>query len=277
MADTKTTALNNLPGASIATNDAIPIADVSASETKYSTIADLAAATQTLTNKTITGNIATNFIDGSGHTITLPAATDTLVGKATTDTLTNKTLTAPVIASMVSGSGTVTVPAATGTLPIIIASSGTASSTTNSATEVNLAVVTIPAGIMGTNGSLVIQVGYKYVGTAGTKTPIVRHSTSSGDTSAGTIIGGNNTVANTVLSQSSTPLIVRNSNSASAQIFPVTSAASGLQLAGSSPTALSTGAINTANASYININALTANSGDTAQVVWYTVLFYPGV
>ena len=33
----------------------------------------------------------------SSFTLTLPAATDTLVGKATTDTLTNKTLTSPVI------------------------------------------------------------------------------------------------------------------------------------------------------------------------------------
>jgi len=36
--------------------------------------------------------------------LTLPAATDTLVGKATTDTLTNKTLTSPVINTGVSGS-----------------------------------------------------------------------------------------------------------------------------------------------------------------------------
>lgn len=55
--------------------------------------------TQTLTNKTLTGNTAANLISGTGTltlntsgTITVPSATDTLVGKATTDTLTNKTI-----------------------------------------------------------------------------------------------------------------------------------------------------------------------------------------
>lgn len=55
--------------------------------------------TQTLTNKTLSGNTASNLVNGSGTininssgTITVPNGTDILVGKATTDTLTNKTI-----------------------------------------------------------------------------------------------------------------------------------------------------------------------------------------
>jgi len=43
----------------------------------------------------VTGTIATGFT--TAKTLTLPDATDTLVGRATTDTLTNKTLTSPTI------------------------------------------------------------------------------------------------------------------------------------------------------------------------------------
>ena len=47
-------------------------------------------------------DLAVDTLDGS-RTITLPNATDTLVGKATTDTLTNKTLTSAVLNTGVSG------------------------------------------------------------------------------------------------------------------------------------------------------------------------------
>lgn len=56
---------------------------------------------QTLTNKTLTAPVIST-ISNTG-TITLPTATDTLVGRATADTLTNKTLVAPALGTPASG------------------------------------------------------------------------------------------------------------------------------------------------------------------------------
>jgi hypothetical protein len=53
----------------------------------------------------------------ANHTLTLPNATDTLVGNTTSATLTNKTLTAPII-STITNTGTLTLSTHTGTIPV---------------------------------------------------------------------------------------------------------------------------------------------------------------
>ena len=60
--------------------------------------------------------------------LTLPASTDTLVGKATTDTLTNKTLTAPVLSGSLTGTYTLSGTPTTGASLI---TSGTAQASTS--------------------------------------------------------------------------------------------------------------------------------------------------
>jgi hypothetical protein len=82
------------------------------------TIVDVTDATKAIKfdvagTTAITGTIATAFT--TAKTLSLPDATDTLVGKATTDTLTNKTLTAPII-STISNTGTLTLPTSTDTI-----------------------------------------------------------------------------------------------------------------------------------------------------------------
>jgi len=153
-------------------------------------------------------------------------------------------------------------------VPTTICESGTASTTTNSATEVNLANCEIPANAMGANGQIFITYLYKYVNINGTKTPIFRMTTSSGSTSGGILL--RNVAATAGALGTLDFLHVWNTNATNAQItFP--NGSSGL---GGTSTVLTTGTIDTTANSWINLNCLVANSGDTCQVAAYTVEVY---
>jgi len=118
------TAGTGLSGGTITTTGTIAI---------DSTVATL-TGTQTLTNKTLTAPIIST-ISNTG-TVTLPTATDTLVGRATTDTLTNKTLTSPTITTPTQR---LTLNAQTGTTYTLVAADATYKLVTAS----NAAAITI--------------------------------------------------------------------------------------------------------------------------------------
>lgn len=84
------------------------------------TLATLAGS-ETLTNKTLSGNIATNLVSGAA-TITLPTSTGTLATLAGSETLTNKTLSGNIATNLVSGAATITLPTSTGTLATLAGS-----------------------------------------------------------------------------------------------------------------------------------------------------------
>ena len=196
---------NNLESATLAVGDKLLVSDGGTEGRALLSQVDtlFTSTTQTLTNKTLTNPILSptattagkvEFLEGTDNgtnkatligpastadvTVTLPAATDTLVGKATTDTLTNKTI---------AGSAN--------TLSAIANSSLTNSSLTIGSTSIALgATVTTFAGlasVTSTNFVGDITGGITTTGSAGTTGGITASTSSSGYTADNTNPGTN--------------------------------------------------------------------------------------
>lgn len=156
----------------------------------------LAAATQTLTGKTLTTPIIAAIKTNAGaSTITLPTTTDTLVGRATTDTLTNKTITGLASASTTLDSGGTGytigyrhIPQNTqaGNYTLTLTDNGKHINATNAAPQ----TVTIP-----TNASVAFPVGTVVVVWNGGTSDITVSTTSLTVYQAGTANTGNRTIA----------------------------------------------------------------------------------
>ena len=183
----------------------------------YVNVQDSVDATKRIMFNASGGTTATRTMLSStqtvDRTISLPDATDTLVGKATTDTLTNKTLTSPTMTAPVLGtpaSGTLTnatglplTTGVTGNLPVTNLNSGTSASiltfwrgdgswaTPAGAGTVTSVAATVPS-IFSISGSPITSSGTLAMTYSGTALPAANGGTGVVNNAAMTVTGSGN-------------------------------------------------------------------------------------
>jgi hypothetical protein len=153
---------------------------------------------------------------------------------------------------------------------IILGRSAVAITDTTGSTEFNMASVTVPAGVLGTNGGFEVEALYSFTGSTNSKSLIVRHSTSAGAVTGTLLINSSTPSAANILFRAKQVLHLR--NAANSEVGP----SSALSIAlGFGTTAQLTPTVNTANASFINFNAAKATAGETMTLEFYEVRLLP--
>lgn len=150
---------------------------------------------------------------------------------------------------------------------LILGSSGTDSTVNSGTAETQLASISVPAGLMGTNGKLRIRTWWKTPdGTGNNKTMRVRFGGSGGTIYQSVVV--------TTTTGAYLECHVQSNNSASAQknLSANSSGAVGT-VAGS----FITSTVDTTVATSVYISGITALSGEIITLAGYTVEFIPGV
>lgn len=143
-------------------------------------------------------------------------------------------------------------------------SSGVPSSAhTGDTSESNLATLNIPAGLLSTTGGFRITCNWTQTGTAGTKTCLIRYSATSGGVNGTAVLNATGSSAN--ISTVATKYIQANADAS----HQISSAPGNLGGGGQSSGANQSTNINTANATFFNLNGTLANAADSIALASY--------
>ena len=115
------------------------------------------STTKTLTNKTLTTPVIASLKPTGATTLTMPAATDTLVGKATTDSLTNKTISGA--SNTLSNIGNSSLSNSAVTVGSTSISLGATSTTIAGITDFTAGSINIAGNVIKSNDSTVVEIG----------------------------------------------------------------------------------------------------------------------
>ena len=150
--------------------------------------------------------------------------------------------------------------------PITLARSGVQSPLTGVTVETQMAAVTIPAGLLGKNGSIRVRAYWTFTGSTNLKTFKVRYSTSAGTAFL------NNATATAANISFMGEVIISNRNDPAQQVAFATALTGNDGFANNSTL---TATVNTANATQIYLSGTLANSSETATLEYYEVTLLP--